>query len=241
MTNTWLLCATTAVALIATPALAASDSHQGSGSPQVSEPAQSQNQAQPSSAPDAIGKALRDRNQPASPSNESMDNDSDRAASAGEDGQGDQALRMAQRRLRAALKEAGFTDVRIVDTTYMVKARDENGRTVMMSVNPSSMNRGGMGRGAMNHDAMDHDAMNRGAMNHVMNRDAMNGDDMAGVAESGGGYGPGAADETRGEGGADARARGHGQWGGGHRAFERAYERGFRDGYSRGFDSAQRR
>ncbi|KQZ00146.1 hypothetical protein ASD45_04230 [Pseudolabrys sp. Root1462] len=216
MTNKWLLCATTAVVLIATPALAASELQQGSGSSQVSEPSQ----AQRDNSQDAIGKALRDRRPPASPSDQSMDDgaarDGDRSASAGQDEQSSHGARMAQRRLRAALREAGFTDVRIVDATYLIKAKDENGNPVMMSINPS---------------AMSHHARSRAETN--------------GVAESGGGYGTEAVDEARGGDGDYAQARsrgGHGQWGGsGQNAFERAYERGFRAGYSRGFDSAQRR
>lgn len=239
MTTKWLLSATTALALLATPALAADDSATGTNK-----------------AEQAIDKALNDRNA-ADPSSEAAT--TNKAAESGEaadDARGDRPKSdraMVQRRLRQALKEAGFTDVRILGATYRIRARDEDGNTVFLRINPRAMERHGMNKDDMSRHGMDRD-MDR-------DRDAdgdMAGDDrdQAGMAEDGmdhagmhqGGMNHGAmGGETTGEGGKAYGAgpmergghSGGGRWGGDYSSADhRAYDRGFRDGYARGFDRA---
>jgi hypothetical protein len=45
--------------------------------------------------------------------------------------------REAQEKLREALQRAGFRDIRIVDATYVIHARTQDGNFVVMYVNPS--------------------------------------------------------------------------------------------------------
>ena len=54
-----------------------------------------------------------------------------------EQGQSQQQV-MGQERLRQQLTQAGFRDVQIVDTAYLVQARTQDGNTVLMTVNPPS-------------------------------------------------------------------------------------------------------
>lgn len=49
-------------------------------------------------------------------------------------GQQQQATR--QERLRQQLTQAGFRDVQILDTAYLVQARTQDGGVVLMTVNP---------------------------------------------------------------------------------------------------------
>lgn len=228
MTKRWLLCATTAAVLIATPALAANDAAQGSGAAKSS-----------SGAQQAIDKALNDRNMPdaAAGGAPSGAADSDRPKS---------ERAMAEQRLRRALKQAGFTDVQVLGATYRIRARDEDGNTVVMRVNPRAMDRhaskedtskegmagDGNARDDMGQAGMADDDMDRGGMDHAgMEQGGMNREAMRGETSGEGGEAYGAGPMTpRGEGG---------RWAG-HRAsaFDRAYDQGFRDGFSRGFDRA---
>ena len=43
---------------------------------------------------------------------------------------------MGQERLRQQLTQAGFRDVQILDTAYLVQARTQDGSTVLMTINP---------------------------------------------------------------------------------------------------------
>ncbi|GAA0566353.1 hypothetical protein GCM10009416_00380 [Craurococcus roseus] len=45
---------------------------------------------------------------------------------------------MGQERLRQQLTQAGFRDVQILDTAYLVQARTQDGNTVLMTINPPS-------------------------------------------------------------------------------------------------------
>lgn len=236
MTTKWLLSATTALALLATPALAADDSAKGTNN-----------------AEQAIDKALNDRNAADASEGATATN---RAAESGEaagEARGDRPKSdraMAQRRLRQALKQAGFTDVRILGATYRIRARDEDGNTVFMRINPGAMDRHGMKHGMSKHDMSRHD-MDRGvagdsdmASDDVdqagmaegeMNRGAMGGE-TTGAGEGGQAYGAGPMEPHGSGGGYGNRDR---QPGGGDAfAYDRAYDQGFRDGYNRGFDRA---
>ncbi|MCW5690564.1 MAG: hypothetical protein KIT76_18625 [Pseudolabrys sp.] len=242
MTTKWLLSATTALALLATPALAADDSAKGTNN-----------------AEQAIDKALNDRNAADASEGATATN---RAAESGEaagEARGDRPKSdraMAQRRLRQALKQAGFTDVRILGATYRIRARDEDGNTVFMRINPGAMDRHGMKHGMSKHDmdrggterSMDRsmaddgddmasDDMNHGGMHHGgMGRDGMNGAETTGAGDRGKAYGAGPM-EPRGEGGGYGNS--DGRTGAGDAfAYDRAYDQGFRDGYARGFDRA---
>ncbi|MCW5691191.1 MAG: hypothetical protein KIT48_02380 [Pseudolabrys sp.] len=240
MTTKWLLGATTALALMATPALAANDAAPSGDA------AKGTNNAQ-----QAIDKALNDRDA-ADPSSDAA---ADKTADSGRP-KGERA--MAQRRLRQALKEAGFTDVRILGATYRIRARDEDGNTIFLRINPRAMDRHAMNKDDMSRHGMNRD-MNRGmagdddmasddvASDDVdqarmaerglkdggMNRDAMGGE-TTGAGEGGQAYGAGPM-EPRGAGGGFGN-RDHRRGGGDAFAYDRAYDQGFRDGYNRGFD-----
>jgi hypothetical protein len=45
--------------------------------------------------------------------------------------------------MRDALKNAGFTNIRVLDAKYLVPAKDHDGNTVFMAVNPPSLNKPG--------------------------------------------------------------------------------------------------
>lgn len=51
-------------------------------------------------------------------------------------GQTQQQQAMGQERLRQQLSQAGFRDVQILDTAYLVQARTQDGSVVLMTVNP---------------------------------------------------------------------------------------------------------
>lgn len=51
-------------------------------------------------------------------------------------GQSQQQQAMGQERLRQQLAQAGFRDVQILDTAYLVQARTQDGSTVLMTINP---------------------------------------------------------------------------------------------------------
>lgn len=53
-------------------------------------------------------------------------------------GQNQQQQAMGQERLRQQLTQAGFRDVQILDTAYLVQARTQDGNTVLMTINPPS-------------------------------------------------------------------------------------------------------
>ena len=233
MSKRWLLGATTAAMLIATPALAANDAAPGGDTAQIGSAAQEDNAARGANGAD---KALPEREAPEAASAETTEK------------------APAQRRLRQALKEAGFTDVQILGATYRIRAKDEDGNTFVLRVNPRGMDRHGKGDmhkyGMSNHgmsnrgmandgddmasDDMEWDDMDRVGMDRGgMHRDAMSGET---AGEGGRAYGAGPA-ELRGERtGRDGRGR---RAGGDLSAFGRAYDQGFRDGYSRGFNRAQ--
>lgn len=229
MTKRWLLCVTTAAVLIASPALAANDSAQSGDAANSGAAAQSGGAAKSSSgAQQAIDKALDNRDTPEAASGAASDASADKAT--------------AQRRLRQALKEAGFTDVQILGATYRIRAKDEDGNTVVLSVNPRAMDRHASKEDRAGDDNARDDRdqagiadedMDRGGMDHAgmdgggMNREAMRGETSG---EGGKAYGAGPMTQ-RGEG---SRWAGHGQ-----SAFDRAYDQGFRDGFSRGFDRAR--
>lgn len=253
MTTKWLLGATTALALMATPALAANDAAPSGDA------AKGTNNAQ-----QAIDKALNDRDA-ADPSSDAA---ADKTADSGRP-KGERA--MAQRRLRQALKEAGFTDVRILGATYRIRARDEDGNTIFLRINPRAMDRHAMNKDDMSRHGMNRD-MNRGMAgddDHMasddMNRGGMDdeGGDRAGMDEGGmrqggmmdggmhhggmGGETTGAGEggkaygagpmEPRGAGGGFGN-RDHRRGGGDAFAYDRAYDQGFRDGYNRAFNRA---
>ena len=46
---------------------------------------------------------------------------------------------MSQSKLSQALKQAGFTDVQVVDASYMVHAKTSDGEPVVMVINPPSV------------------------------------------------------------------------------------------------------
>ncbi|MBS0245711.1 MAG: hypothetical protein JSR61_03755 [Proteobacteria bacterium] len=222
MTKRWLLGATTAVALIATPALAANDSAQSS------EPAKAANNAQ-----QAIDEALKDRDTPGAVSGSASDETADGDHSAGATRGDDRA--MAQRRLRRALKEAGFTDIRILGATYRIRARDDNGNTVFLRISPGMMDRHGMSKHDMDRGATDdNDRAGDDTASIDLNRGAAIRGETTGAGDGGKAYGAGPM-APRGE----SAGYGDRQAGGDPSAFDRIYDQGFRDGYNRGFDRAQ--
>lgn len=52
---------------------------------------------------------------------------------------------MSQQKLRSSLEEAGFSDVQVLDTTYLVRAKTKEGEDIIMFLNPPNMSGGGMG------------------------------------------------------------------------------------------------
>ncbi|MBS0533708.1 MAG: hypothetical protein JSR72_06590 [Proteobacteria bacterium] len=271
MNKKWLLCATTAALLVATPVLAANDATPGNDAAQRGGSVQHKDAAKgEKGAEKAIDKALKDRDASgqASDGASAKSADGDRSVNESRDGGPKSERAMAQRRLRQALKEAGFTDVRILGATYRIKARDEDGNTIFLRINPRSMNRHAMnkqdmhrqgmsGDDDMNDDDMAYDntgrpdgreGMGRGGMHRgVMAEEGM---DRAGVdrdTRQRGTDGETLNDsETAGEAGKAAGAGpmdrgdgGYGQrWGGRPSAYDRAYDQGFRDGYNRAFARA---
>jgi len=241
MTKRWLLCATTAAVLIATPALAANDAAQDGG-PAKGGAVQNGGAAKSGSgAQQAIDKALKDRNTPDAAAGGTPDRSADSERPGSE-------RVLAEQRLRRALTQAGFTDVQVLGATYRIRARDEDGNTVVLRVNPRAMDRHAMNKEdrvgdenarddrdqpGMADEDMDRGGIDRGGIDHAgmdgggMNREAMRGETSG---EGGKAYGAGPM-ASRGEGG---------RWAGnGQAAFDRAYDQGFRDGYSRAFNRAQ--
>ncbi len=54
-------------------------------------------------------------------------------------GENTQAPQNIPQSLRERLTSAGFTDVNIVPSSFLITARDRNGRPVMMRITPNSM------------------------------------------------------------------------------------------------------
>jgi hypothetical protein len=49
------------------------------------------------------------------------------------------SLQMVQEQVRSNLKQAGFTDIRILPTSFLVRAKDSAGNPVMLVINPDSV------------------------------------------------------------------------------------------------------
>jgi hypothetical protein len=63
---------------------------------------------------------------------------------------------MSQSKLSAALKQAGFTDVQVVDASYMVHAKTSDGEPIVMVINPPSLSAAtGAGTGDSGSGSMD--------------------------------------------------------------------------------------
>ncbi len=56
----------------------------------------------------------------------------------GQAGQGSQNQIVTQQKLKQSLQNAGFTNVQVVDAAYLVKAKTQDGDTVVMMINPPS-------------------------------------------------------------------------------------------------------
>ncbi len=118
---------------------------------------------------------------------------------------------MTQHKLRSALKKAGFTHIRVLDAKYLVQAKDNEGNTVFMAINPPSMSRNGETTGFNGNAGADE-------------RSGASRDDETDYTDN--------ADDNR-YGGAHAQ----GGWRNkGGQLYKRGYDQGFREGYSRGFD-----
>lgn len=214
MTKRWLLCATTAAMLIATPALAANDAAQGGDGAQSSNTDKGTNGAQ-----QAIDNALKDRNAPDAAAGATTEQGTDKAAEGDGSAVDARADRpkgqraMAQRRLRQALKEAGFTDVRILGATYRIRARDEDGNTVFLRINPRAMDRHAMNKRDMSQHDMDRGGMGQqGTDEQGADEQDMHG---RGMADDGDDMGSddtnrGAMDHADMNGGMDQRGMNHG-------------------------------
>ena len=50
---------------------------------------------------------------------------------------------MSQQKLRTALKDAGFTNIRVLDAQYLIQAKDDSGNAVFMAINPPPLNTSG--------------------------------------------------------------------------------------------------
>jgi hypothetical protein len=59
-------------------------------------------------------------------------------ASTGQDQTGAAANEPLRQQVRDNLAKAGFTDIRIMPTSFMVRAKDQSGNPVMMVINPDS-------------------------------------------------------------------------------------------------------
>lgn len=75
------------------------------------------------------------------------------SGSQGDSAQTQQMRTMSQDKLRSALEQAGFSNIQILDTAYLVQAKTQDDETVMMMINPPNMGgasgQGGSGSGSM--------------------------------------------------------------------------------------------
>lgn len=66
--------------------------------------------------------------------------------------QDDQTRAMTQERLLKSLQGAGFTNVTVVDATYLVRAQGPDGNRVMMLIDPPAPGTGGSASGGSGGD-----------------------------------------------------------------------------------------
>ncbi len=208
MNMKWLLTAVTATAIVATPALAADDVI----SKAMKESRTGQNAAQNSTD-------TSDSRSDGPRANRSSERSFERGDQSAQNERGSghasrSARAMTQQKLRSSLKEAGFTQIRLLDAQYLIQARDDDGNTVFMAINPPSVeNRGAETSGLnSNADADERADTPRGYQN-----------EGAGYSRQGAGYSGQNAQRGWRNSSVDV--------------YNRAYDEGFREGYRRGHDS----
>jgi hypothetical protein len=74
------------------------------------------------------------------------------SAGSSSDGNAQAAARISEK-LRADLTRAGFTDVTVMPTSFLVRAKDSQGEPVMMVVNPDSLGASEPTKGTEHKDA----------------------------------------------------------------------------------------
>jgi hypothetical protein len=58
---------------------------------------------------------------------------------AGQSSSQDASPQALPQRLQTTLREAGFTDVEVMPSSFLVKAKDQQGHPIMMVINPDSL------------------------------------------------------------------------------------------------------
>ena len=205
MTKKWLLSSATALALITTPALAQKDSA-SSGSPKSQQETNN-----------AVDKALSERNAASGNQASQSGNQASPGNNAGQSASNQSAgtphrnvRAMTQQRMRTALEEAGFTQIRVLDAKYLIQAKDDSGNTVFMSINPPSTDRAAMSRA---------ETTGSGSGDGRSGSPRSNINDFTDSANSSG------------------SSAGSGPWNSQRVYNNSAYDQGFRDGYNRGYDN----
>lgn len=74
--------------------------------------------------------------QPGQPSSQSQNQNQNRATSPGQAQA--QSLQL-QQKVRQNLAQAGFTDIHVMPSSFLVRAKDKDGNPVMMIINPDSI------------------------------------------------------------------------------------------------------
>jgi hypothetical protein len=75
----------------------------------------------------------------AAQSTQSPSSDNSNASSGQQAGQGSQDAMHVRQKVKQDLEQAGFTNVQVMPESFLVRAKDKQGRPVMMVINPDSV------------------------------------------------------------------------------------------------------